>query len=481
LNVASAAATEGRNTCLDTEDSGFDLGDEIVRRACAVADGAASSGTSRPVCRTLGQRLDERERRARRLASATSVLAPAAALEFVGAAIAAATVEGLWAEGAAQTVVARVAAHLHAAEDDASLVVFRSAISSRECIELPPALAVDFILSLLVDLGAAAGISLWTAEQPGSTDCIAAAGRGGRSRRLHETARLALDGVPSPSGTFRAAVVERWDQPFAALVARSRTAVADALLAEAAGALAPVLEREALYDRGAARERELVAAGERRLVRLGFDLHDGPLQQIVAFAEDLRTARSHIEPLLDAPTRARAAGCFEDLGARLEALDTDLRQIAHSVRSTTALDRPLEDAVRRETDGLSRAGIATELTVIGSVDTLTDSQKIVIYRVVQEALNNVRKHSAATSARVRIRCTSRILDVVVSDNGCGIDADKATAQDRLGLAGVAERVHMLGGVVSIGGGPEGGTQVSATLPVWRAQTDTTALPYAATA
>src|SRR4051794_11626409 len=131
LNMASPAATDGRNTCLETEESGFDLGDEIVRRASAIADGTASSGTSRPICRTLGQRLDERERRARRLASATSALAPAAALEFVGAAIAAATVEGLWVEGAAQTVVAQVAAQLDAAEHDASLVVFRSAISSR--------------------------------------------------------------------------------------------------------------------------------------------------------------------------------------------------------------------------------------------------------------------------------------------------------------------------------------------------------------
>ena len=391
---------------------------------------------------------------------------------------------GRWPEGSTQPLVAALAAHLGAAEEDVAVAVFRSAVSSYECALLPPTIAIGFILALLADLGVTPAASLWT-PGPATTDCLAAAGESAKTRRTREIARSALDGCVSGTAAFRVVTVLRWEQPFAVLVARSKTTAAttivDTLIGEAAAALSPVLERDALYDRGVTRERDLVASGERRLVRLGYDLHDGPLQEIVAFAEDLRVARSHIEPLLGAPDRLRAAGCFDDLGARLSALDRDLRQIAHSVRSTTALERPLVEALRRDVDALSRAGIDTQLVVTGEVDSLTDSQKIVIYRVVQEALNNVRKHSGADSAEVRIRVMQRVISLAVSDSGRGIDEQKLSDDDRLGLAGVSERVGLLGGVVSIGTAPGGGTRVEASLPRWRSREDVAAPSYAATA
>jgi signal transduction histidine kinase len=463
------------------EDPGFDLVEELLVRARAIIMREPARQHSMRIPRPLLLRVDECERRARRTSTRTPALAPAAALTFVGEAVAAAAIDGVWPECASTQVILRLAAELDAAESDVALTLFRSAVWTRESAQLPPASAIDFVLSLLVDLGGIEGASLWEADAPGSTKCVAAAGKAARSRRMGETARATLDGLPCDSATFHAAIVERWDQPFAALVVRARTAAAnvEALIAEAAAALSPVLERDALYDRGVARERELVAANERRLVRLGFDLHDGPLQEIVAFAEDLRNARSHIEPLLAEVDRLRAAGCFDDLGARLASLDRDLRQLAHSVRSTTALERPLEDALRSEVEALTRYGVETGMDAGSLPDDLTDSQKIVIYRVVQEALNNVRKHSGARTAHVGVRATRRLIEVVVSDDGRGIDARTLKRSDRLGLAGMRERVGLLGGVVTIGDGPSGGTLVFVTLPRWRARTATSSATYAA--
>jgi signal transduction histidine kinase len=465
------------------EDFTFDLVEELLVRARAIAMREPARQRSIRIPRPLLLRVDECERRARRASTRTPALAPAAALTFVGEATAAAAIDGVWPEGGSTGVIVRLAAELDAAESDVALTLFRSAVWTRESAQLPPASAIDFVLSLLVDLGGIEGASLWEAETPGTTECVAAAGKAARSRRMGETARSTLDGLPSDSATFHSTIVERWDQPFAALVVRARVAAAniEALLAEAAAALSPVLERDALYNRGVARERELVAANERRLVRLGFDLHDGPLQEIVAFAEDLRNARSHIEPLLGEIDRLRAAGCFDDLGARLASLDRDLRQLAHSVRSTTALERPLEDALRSEVDALTRYGIETDMDAGSLPEDLTDSQKIVIYRVVQEALNNVRKHSGARAAHVGVRATRRLIEVVVSDDGRGIDSRAFKRSDRLGLAGMRERVALLGGVVTVGGGPSGGTLVFVTLPRWRARTATTPATYAASA
>ena len=117
----------------------------------------------------------------------------------------------------------------------------------------------------------------------------------------------------------------------------------------------------------------------------------------------------------------------------------------------------------------------------GDVATLTDSQKIVLYRVVQESLSNIRKHSHATRASVGVRARSGYVSLEVSDNGCGFAAD-ARAKRRLGLVGIVERVRLLGGDVEIESSLGNGVLVRATLPRWRPAGEPALTPvYAATA
>ncbi len=463
-----------------TEGIPGDLAADLLARAAGLAQ-----GLPRPVPRTddgrarLSRRLDACESRARRLADG---LEQGAALDFLGEAVAAVAVEELWSPGEARAMVTLAAEDLGLTEEAATFAVFRRALASTEVAQLPPAVAADLIVSLLVELAPAAAASLWVADA-GSTRCVAAAGAGPRSRRLKDAARATLDGVDPSSPCIHTLPVERWDRPHAALVVRSCATHADgveAFLAEAADALSPVLEREALYDRGAAQERALVSAGERRLARLGCDLHDGPLQELVAFAEDIRHARSQVTSIVEAGDAARVGGRFEDLEARLESLDRGLREIVRSASSTTAVERPLESALRHELDALTRggSGIEAKLSIGGDVKDLTDSQKIVVFRVVQEALSNVRKHSGASHVAVTVRSTRSVIEVSVADDGRGFDPAVAAASGRLGLAGVAERVRLLGGVVEIQGRVGEGTKVRATLPHWRPTREQTAAVYA---
>ena len=245
-------------------------------------------------------------------------------------------------------------------------------------------------------------------------------------------AKAALDGVTAGSPQVHVRVVERWDRPYAALVARGRVAESEHLeeyLEEAANALAPLLERASLFDRRVQREHDLVAAGERRLLRLGFDLHDGPLQEIVALAEEIRTASTQISAVVPDDFRQRVRGRFNDVHARLGALDESLRQIAHSIRSTTAVARPVADAVEAELVALENAtGIEGELEVEGDLASLSDSQKIVLFRVVQEALSNVRKHSGAERVSVVLRSRRTFVDLTVTDDGCGFDPRRLDAR-----------------------------------------------------
>ena len=464
---------------------------EIVHRAGAIAHGTRRRPLGLGLPAGVSTKIDSEDRRAQAMAAAGGGCAESrrgAALEFTAAGVTALALERDFEDGELARLVARCAATVGVARSAATLAVFLRALASTDVAQLPPQLAIDLVLALVRELGGVEAVSIWTSPAHGQVECIASAGVAATSRRLRAAARALLqdDAPPSDDGTWvRGLAIARWERPFAAIVARSRadyetgTAV---YLAEAASALSPVFEREMLFERNAVRERQLVSASERRLLRLGCDLHDGPLQEMVAFAEDLRQARDQVSSLLAGLDADRVRGRFEDLEARLVSLDQGLRDISHAVRSTSAVDRPLENALLLEVNALNRRGTTQgTLEVEGDVSTLTTSQKIALYRVVQEALSNARKHSEATNASVRLRATPSFVSVTVCDDGLGFDIDSARAKGRLGLSGVVERVRLLGGDVEIRSVPGHGAEVRATLPRWSPPKDEAPLLYAVTA
>jgi signal transduction histidine kinase len=403
-------------------------------------------------------------------------LGQAAAFDFLGDAVAALALEDGFEPGEARTTIAAAADLLGVPADAAKFLVFRRALASKECIQLPPAAAAELAVSLLVELApAAAAASVWALDNDGESICLAAYGKAPRSRGIREVVRVALDGLVPRSGRIRVQLVNRWDRPYAALVARAHgteSAHLDPYLDEAAAALAPMLERAADVDRRLEEEDNAVGPGERHLVRLGFDLHDGPLQEIVLLAEELRLAAAQIESVTADADKRRVRGRFDDLHARLDSLDAGLREIARATCSTSPVTRSVEEALESELQTLELAmPIVTVLDIRGDLAELTDSQKIVLFRIVQEALSNVRKHSGATSVSVVLDSKPRFLNLTITDDGCGFDS-RNLAGDRLGLAGIAERVRLLGGVVEVVSHPGEGASVRATLPQWRPSTST---------
>jgi signal transduction histidine kinase len=458
---------------------GATLASELIARAAALGTGKQPRiGAFALLPPELSAVLRACEVRARRLADGWG---QGAAVDFLGDAVVALAGDHRFEPGEIRAAVTAAAGHLGLAAEAAAFAVFRRALASKEFIQLSPPVGAEFALALLVEFAPAAASSLWIVDAAGSTVCLVSYGDE-PSDGLREIAQAALDGVLPESPHVRAQVVERWDRPYAALVVCGSGAGVeqlDSYLAEMASALQPLLERASLYDRGVEREQDLVAAGERRLLRLGFDLHDGPLQEIVALAEEVRHAAAQISEIVPAGYRQQTIGRFDDIYARLGALDESLRDIAHSIRSTTALARPVVEAVESEIRSLERAtGMKTDFDIEGDLTDLSDSQKIVLFRVVQEALSNVRRHSGAATVKVSLRSTDTFVGVTVADNGFGFDPQQR-GQERLGLAGISERVRLLGGAVEIETSPGAGTTVRATLPQWRPSTPAAAAVYAA--
>jgi signal transduction histidine kinase len=225
--------------------------------------------------------------------------------------------------------------------------------------------------------------------------------------------------------------------------------------------------------RNASDERALVEGGERRLIRLGFDLHDGPLQELLLLAEDLRLFREQLAHVLaDEREQALLRGRLDDLDARLIALEGGLRRISTSVHASVQIERPFEEALRDVLDAFAaRSGIAPAVALEGQASGVSPSQRIALLSVVGEALNNVREHGrGATEVGVEIEFTPAGVSARVLDDGCGFDVEaalvNAARRGRMGLAGIHERIRLLGGSCVVESSPGGPTAVALTLPRW---------------
>jgi signal transduction histidine kinase len=362
--------------------------------------------------------------------------------------------------------------------DSFTLGVSLYALCDPGLLELPPQLAIEAQIALLRALARLTDVSLWHRDSDGRLKCLVHDGGREPSRRAREVAREALEGREAGGAGARllfGVAVMRWQRPHAALVGRVAHGGRErgvAFLDQAAAMIGPMLERQALLERNAARERSLVRASERRLTRLGFDLHDQPLQEVAALGTDMRAFRLQLERSDGgADHREILIGRVQDLEARLAALDTGLRAVCHSLEPPTLLARPMREVLERETDAYAaRTEMDVALSVDGELDRLTDSQRIVLVRIVQECLSNAREHSGASEVRVEVRSTDSYIEASVTDNGRGFDVEgtllEAARRGRLGLVGVHERVRLLGGTCDVASRPGGPTTVSVCLSRW---------------
>ena len=271
--------------------------------------------------------------------------------------------------------------------------------------------------------------------------------------------------------SFRSALVRRFRTPCAAIVARvaGPVARADAYLATTAAAMSVIYERELLLERSAERERLLVRAGEQRLMRIGFDLHDGPIQDVLSLGAEVTLLRDQVYPFITDTHRERAAGRFDDILSRVTELDRQLRELSRSLESRSIITRPLGEILHREVDAFAeRTGIETRLEIRGDPESLTSAQRIAVYRAIQESLSNIREHSGASTVEIRLRMRRASIEVRVTDDGHGFEVGRALARaaqrGRLGIVGIGERVRMLGGTFEIDSAPGGPTILTFALP-----------------
>jgi signal transduction histidine kinase len=213
----------------------------------------------------------------------------------------------------------------------------------------------------------------------------------------------------------------------------------------------------------------------RALSRLRFDLHDGPQQDVIMLAEDLRMFRDQLAEVVEKPAsgvrRDRILGRVDDLEARLVALEGDLRRISGSMLSPFLLAAALPDAIAEIAEAFAeRTEIEPQMNLGGDLASLSDSQQIALLALIREALSNIREHSDARHVTINVSRRGEVVDATVTDDGRGFDPEtalvRAARSGHLGLVGMHERVRLLGGQTKIDSRPGGPTVISVSMPAW---------------
>jgi signal transduction histidine kinase len=426
--------------------------------------------------RAFGRHLfDERARagvqaaraRAGRLGAAAGRSCEAVGWAFASELFVCLAVERPWRARDAEELLAKLGRALGSSPESVSVALLIGALRAPQLLELPPRVALEIQMSMLIALSPVLEASLWVKDETGRADCIISVGETATTRRFRVVASRTLAGDPAPAerGMIVGIAVRRWQIPWAALVVRTANRdAAAAALAEAAEAFSPLLERELLLQRSATRERSLVTASERRLSRLGFDLHDGALQHVAALDADLRQLARESDVVLGPQIHV--------LKERIALLNRELRELAHSLEPKSLLRRPLASVIETEAAALrERTGIRVRTQIAGDFGSMTQSQKIVVIRVVQEAFSNIREHSNAGHVEVFVTAGRSSVDVQIEDDGDGFEVTRtlqdAAQRGRLGLVGGSERVRLLGGTFDIRSRLGGPTTIALSLPRWQ--------------
>jgi PAS domain S-box-containing protein len=204
--------------------------------------------------------------------------------------------------------------------------------------------------------------------------------------------------------------------------------------------------------------KRLMEAQEEERKRISRELHDDIGQRVALLAIELDMVRQQLAG--ESELRER----IEQLQALTGELGTDLHFLSHALHSAKLKHLGLEAALRELCSRMSNnPGLEVELNCGNASNAITEDEALVLYRIAQEALNNVLRHSKATKADISLEYTETQAKLVISDNGRGFDV--GASSDGIGLVGMRERVRAVGGEFRVFSAAEMGTEVHASVPL----------------
>ncbi len=193
--------------------------------------------------------------------------------------------------------------------------------------------------------------------------------------------------------------------------------------------------------------------------RLARELHDTLAHTLSGIAVQLEAMKTILEP-----NQGEAQAMLDQTLLATRNGLTDTRRALKDLRATQlddlGLSLALQTMARKVAD---RAGLQLECEIPDALDGISPAAEQAIYRITQEALENVVRHADARKVFIQLGWFNKQLVLVISDDGRGFDPSKLNDSDRLGMKGMQERAAMVGGELKVVSQPHQGTTVRFTL------------------
>ena len=212
-----------------------------------------------------------------------------------------------------------------------------------------------------------------------------------------------------------------------------------------------------------AAQRRLLTEREEERKALARELHDSIIQ-------DLLSANYLLEESEDRLRAGEQDAGFESIRNEIREVVGDLRQLCRDLRPPTIDNHGLLAAIRSHAqEWQERSGITIEIDIDPNLGRLPEATEISIFRIIQEGLNNIRKHATAKNASVSVQRTAQDnLLVRILDDGKGmapsLNLVDFSSQKHFGLLGISERAALLGGTMSTGSPENGGFLLQVEIP-----------------
>jgi len=284
---------------------------------------------------------------------------------------------------------------------------------------------------------------------------------------LHQAYELGRRALADGLGVLDMAAM--YHKALAAGLPRDSTPEETALMLEAgAGFFAESLSPFEMTHRGFRDSnialRHLNQTLEQEIKRIAHALHDEAAQLLASVYLALDEVAGNLPPAREHLLKVKGL---------LDLIEGQLRQLSHELRPTILDDWGLLPALKFLAEGVTaRTGLF--IKVEGeSAPSLSPLLATTLYRIVQEALTNVTRHAKATQVKVTIQHELQILRCSIKDNGIGFDVSSLssarTGERGLGLIGIQERLHSVGGSPSLVSTPGQGTELVITIPYTNSQ------------
>jgi two-component system, NarL family, sensor kinase len=204
----------------------------------------------------------------------------------------------------------------------------------------------------------------------------------------------------------------------------------------------------------------VLQAEEEERKRIAGDLHDSVAQKIVVAKMNLESLGNKINEMTGPEQKI-----YQNITSLLDESATEVRNLSHSMMPQAFSHSGLTDAVKDFLDKVPVRDLHIHFDAEGDFTAIKETTSLMIYRIIQEAVQNVLKHAKATTLDVAMIAENNECDITIEDNGVGFDTTAAALKQSTGLKNIQSRIDYLNGKLEISSKPGKGTMLVLYVPL----------------